>query len=135
MTKSPSQLLRETMDAINGIQAAPVAAPVQALDPSRFDFVTEVANPNFDLSEDEPEEVEAGVNYTISGKYYPATFDSPAEYPDLDITAVVILATGQDVTSQLSTRESDRIERECFADAEQRADDGDSFIDSDNDLY
>jgi hypothetical protein len=57
-------------------------------------------NPDIEYDEDdeEPEEIDVGVNYEISGGYYPATWDSPAEYPDVDIYQVVDLETGEDIT-------------------------------------
>lgn len=116
------------MDAINSIQTAPaetVVPTMEAVDSNKFDFVTEIENPQFGLTddEDEPEMLDVGVNYSISGKYYPATFDSPAEYPDLDLLNVVILATGEDIVSKLTDSQTEQIDQECFADAERAADD------------
>ena len=38
------------------------------------------------------DEVEVDVKYSISGRYYAATRDCPAEYPELEIEAVYLIS-------------------------------------------
>jgi hypothetical protein len=115
MSKTSAQLLREHMDSINA-----VSHPVdEAVSEDRFNFTTTITNPNFNPADEEsPEEIEVGVNYNVSGRYYAATMDSPAEYPELEVLDVVDLATGADVTGQVSRTDMQRIEEKAWEDAE-----------------
>lgn len=107
-------------------------AKINALHKSRgnFDWVGDVTNPKFDPNatdddiamgadddnidniEDfaEPEEITVGVDYdyNVIGKYRPATYHDPAEYPDeeLDINRVVDLDTGEDITKLMKDDEN-----------------------------
>lgn len=120
MSKTSAQILREHMDAIN-TTTAPVS---EAISGDQFDFVWTIANPRFnaaDLQDEEtPEDIEVGVNYSISGRYYAATMHSPAEYPELEITDVVDLATGQDITGQVAHSDMVSLESEAWEHAEER---------------
>ena len=58
--------------------------------------------PEDDEEDEEPEEIEVGINYTVSGRYYPATREEPAEYPDIEIDNIVDLETGEDITDMVS---------------------------------
>jgi hypothetical protein len=86
MNKTSAQILREHMDAINGIIAAPAAAaPVQRAVEPTYNTYLEIANP---VPSGDPEgdaDIEVGINYSVYGKEAPATFDSPAEYPEMEV--------------------------------------------------
>ncbi len=124
MEKSIAQALREFMDAVS---EAPVVS---------YDFNTWITNP--EPAKDAPdaewdaweEEREVGVNYSVSGKYYPATYEQPEEHPELDFT-VHDLKTGEEVQN-LDKATLDRIEQECWEKAESG---GDDFPEPDRDDY
>jgi len=140
MTKTTAELLRETMDAINGIVSpvvsempAPVAPPAMK---RRYMFTTVVPNP----TPGDEAEIEVGVDYSTEGKYYPATFDDPAEYPEIVDIKVFDIDSGQEISSLLPESVLDTIDTECWehysndsqgssADREYDHDDGDSVID------
>ena len=49
------------------------------------------------------ERVDAEIDANVTGRYRGATRLDPAEYPDVDIVAVRIAATGKDITDQIDT--------------------------------
>jgi hypothetical protein len=125
MNKTSAQILREHMDAINGIVAAPAAAPVQRVSAPSYDTYLEIANP---MPSGDPEgdaDIEVGINYSIYGKEAPATFDSPAEYPEMENIEVFNVATGQDITSLISDSTMKAIEQRCWNDYANKEDDFD----------
>jgi hypothetical protein len=87
-----------------------------------YDIELEILNPNFN-PEDElsPEEITVGVNYSISGSYRPATYDDPAEHPDLEYD-VFNAETGEPLQN-LGQETDAEIRDAIWADAEQSADD------------
>jgi hypothetical protein len=75
-----------------------------------FDTELTIANPYFDPNapgddDDEPEEIDVGVDYEISGDYMPSTWGynggDPEEFPEIEITRVVDLDTGEDITNDI----------------------------------
>ena len=90
-----------------------------------FDTELTISNPFFDPNdssdEDTPEEIDVGVDYNISGDYRPSTWGyhggDPEEYPEIEITRVVDLDTGEDITNEISQDASDYIEQQ-IADSE-----------------
>ena len=74
-----------------------------------FDMELTVPNPYFDVNaeddDEEPEEIDVGVDYEISGEYMPATWGynggNPEEYPDIEIHKVIDLDTGEDITDDV----------------------------------
>ena len=56
--------------------------------------------------------VEADVEYSIDGGYYPATRDMPAEFPTLDVDKVVVNLSGVllDVKDELCKDELELVE-------------------------
>jgi len=108
--KSLAEQLREFMDQMS---EAPVAV--------RYDFETTIPNWEEPASEDDDsweEEVDVGVTYSVSGKYYPATLTQPEEHPEMDEIRVYDLATGTDITSQISPEVMKRIEERAWEDAD-----------------
>jgi hypothetical protein len=122
MTKTPSQILRETMDAINSISAPVAAKPAAPISRRSFKFTSWIANPKFSMdNEDEDEEIEVGVNYNISGRFRPSTMTDPADYPEMEITDIVDLSTGQDITNMITDKDMDRLQFEAWEhDKEER---------------
>jgi hypothetical protein len=124
MNKTSAQILREHMDAINGIIAAPAAAaPVQRAVEPTYNTYLEIANP---VPSGDPEgdaDIEVGINYSVYGKEAPATFDSPAEYPEMENIEVFNVATGQDITNLISPETMKRIEQRCWDDYANQEDD------------
>jgi hypothetical protein len=114
MTKTSAELLRETMDAINGIVSAETpAVPVQVAAPAMkrsYMFTTVVPNP----TPGDEEEINVGVDYSMEGKYYPATFEDPAEYPEIVDIKVFDVETGQEISSLLPESVLDTIDSECW---------------------
>jgi hypothetical protein len=118
MTKTAAELLRETMDALNSISTnvapgTPVVAPIATPEPldRSYMFTTTIMNP---VPGDEAE-IEVGVDYTMEGKYYPATFDDPAEYPDIVDIKVFNIENGQDISAMLPESVFDDLDDECWA--------------------
>ena len=84
-----------------------------------FDTELTIANPYFDPNapdddDYEPEEIDVGVDYEISGDYMPATWGyyggDPEEFPEIEITRVVDLDTGEDITNDIDYSDiADRI--------------------------
>ena len=73
---------------------------------SMFDTTMEVGNPNFnpdDEMSEEPEIIEVGVNYEMDGEYRPATWGyhggEPEELPEIEISKIVNLETGEEITN------------------------------------
>jgi hypothetical protein len=64
-----------------------------------YDCELTISNPFVERSEDEPDDITIGVNYKISGSYSPATREEPAEEPDLDITYICRLDTGEELNN------------------------------------
>lgn len=75
------------------------------------------------------EEFEATVEYTVTGSYRPMRHTrygwDPPESPELEVLAVKVTRDGitEDVQSQLSTRELNRIDELCWEQAQDEADD------------
>lgn len=106
-----------------------------------FDTYLTIRNPKFDpegddgglglsgeedaTSYDEPEEIEVGVDYSISGRFYPATQYEPAEYPELEITKIVDLDTGENITDAISGSEWEAIEEMIWDEVNERGNDYD----------
>lgn len=91
----------------------------------------EILNPDFELSDSEPEFVMVDVKYDISGKYHPATFDAPEEHPDFDITAVRRVDTGEDILGKLPDGTYDALEYAVWQQVEdEREDDDDDLYES-----
>lgn len=69
-------------------------------------------------------DIDVGVNYSISGSYRPATWGyhggEPEEHPEMEITDVVNLQTGEDISDRV---DMDEIEAELWKHAEASADD------------
>lgn len=94
----------------------------------------EILNPDFELSDSEPEFVTVDVKYHSSGKYSPATFDAPEEYPDFDLTVVRRVDTGEDILDKLPDGTYDALEYAVWQQIEdEREDDFDEPYD--DDLY
>lgn len=92
----------------------------------------EILNPDFELSDSEPEFVTVDVKY--HGKYSPATFDAPEEYPDFDLTVVRRVDTGEDILDKLPDGTYDALEYAVWQQIEdEREDDFDEPYD--DDLY
>lgn len=64
-----------------------------------YDCELKISNPFAERSENEPDEITIGVNYKISGEHYPASREEPAEEPDLDVTYVCRLDTGEELNN------------------------------------
>lgn len=62
------------------------------------------------------------VDYHISGRYYPATRDCPAEYPELDEIHVVSIF-GSSIEDYLTDSDWERLSSLCWKDSEGEADD------------
>ena len=88
-----------------------------------FDMEMTITNPDFEVTEDAPEEIEVGVDYSISGKYTAATYEDPADYPELEISAIVDLSTGEDITNRVRPFDKDNIEQHIWDHAESTAKD------------
>lgn len=111
--KSLAEQLREFMDQMS---EAPVAV--------RYDFETTIPNWEQPASEDDDtweEEVDVGVNYSISGRHRAATYWEPAEHPELDALSVFDLATGADITSQISPEVMKSLEEQAWEDHDERS--------------
>lgn len=95
--------------------------------------LSEIENPNY--SEDQDNfYIDIGVNYEVSGSYHAATQYEPEEHPELEITDIVDLATGQqvDITDQKTL---DYIQDQCWKQMEASRDDYDDFDDFDDTRY
>ena len=93
-----------------------------------YDFTTTILNPKFDPDTEEygePEEIEVGVNYDISGEYWAGSRDEPEEYPELSINDIVNLETGEQV--ELSDIEFQNLEQKVWGHVESKAKDNDSY--------
>jgi len=103
---------------------------VEAMSKQYYDAELTIANPNFDASvedENDPryaEEIDVGVNYSISGSYRPATWGyhggEPEEHPEMEITDVVDLATGKDISDRVDMSD---LEQRLWDHAEANKDD------------
>lgn len=89
-----------------------------------YDLITYIPNPNYDpRDEDSLEEIEVGINYSLSGDYEPEMWDdrggSPAESPEVEFDSIVDLSTGEEIDhdmidyGDLQNRVLDHIEREA----------------------
>lgn len=110
--KSLAEQLREFMDQI---QEGPHN--------QRYDLTVTIPNweePASDEDDTWEEEVDVGVNYTISGKHRPATRWEPEEHPDLDQVSVFDLATGQEITTQISPETMKYIDEKVWEDYNER---------------
>jgi hypothetical protein len=95
-----------------------------------FDLDTTINNPAFNgKDEDIPDTIEIGVNYSITGSYLPASWDSrggdPEEHPELDIEAIVNLETGEDISDLIDDSTRASIEQEIWDNDEQGKDEYD----------
>lgn len=122
--KTTAQLLRESMQAIaTAQQAVTEAAP-------NYTFEWTVANPfegdtaRWPNDDEVPEEIEVGVVASIFGSDSPATFDSPAEYAEIEIEGVYDLETGKDITTVISPASMESVKdraRQYFDDEAESA--------------
>ena len=103
--------------------------------PNRYyDVTTTILNPAFAAwengqgDEDNPpeEELEVGVDYSMSGSYKPATWGynggEPEEYPEIDEYTVYDLATGREIEN-IDDHAHNQIVKAITAAAENRSDD------------
>jgi len=107
-----------------------------------YDLELEIINPEYEAwengagDEDNAPDyvIDVGVNYSISGRYAPASWGyhggSPEEHPEIDEYKVYNLATGQELQTLSRSAEED-IEAAIWKDAESSADDYDDFDDYD----
>jgi len=109
MTKSLAEQMREDMQRIEA-----VAKPAQ---PPRPDFTWTVDNPDQPAPGTDPDdwnpEIDVGVTYSLHGRYYAATREQPAEYPEIEIS-VFNLETGEDITDKLSPSDLESIEQRAW---------------------
>lgn len=64
---------------------------------------------------DDGQLIRVGVIYSISGRYLPATFWHPEEFPDIEFL-VYDMVSGQEISSLVSERDLDKIESMCWLD-------------------
>ena len=85
----------------------------------RFDLTLTINN-WIEATEDADyvEEREVGVDFDIIGDYAPATWDDPEENPELEITAIVDLDTGLDITDLLTSEAIDSLMEQVWDAAE-----------------
>ncbi len=119
-------------------QGAEVAIPANEGMGGSYDMTWTIANPDFNAEDDDsPEEIDVGINYSMSGKYIPARinysdYDHPAEYPELDELHVYNLETGEEITDRIDTSE---IEQAVYDRADQQGYDDDGYDDRYDDRY
>ena len=88
-----------------------------------YDLVTFIPNPKYNpRDEDSLEEIEVGINYSLSGNYEPEMWDdrggSPAESPEVEFDRIVDLSTGEEIDhdmvdyGDLQNKVLDHVERE-----------------------
>lgn len=91
---------------------------------TEYDAELEIINPAFETDNVEPEVIAVGVNYSISGYYRPSTWGSyggqPEEHPDMEITAIVRLDTGEDISSSLTPDDLSNLESKLWKIAEKK---------------
>ncbi len=98
----------------------------------QYDTELTIANPDFNAEdEDSLEEIDVGVNYSVHGKYIPARikyddYDHPAEYPEIEISNVVNLETGQDISDRVDMND---IESQIWDHLQQSGQDTDDYDD------
>lgn len=121
--KTTAQLLRESMTAIsNAQQAVTESAP-------EYTFRTTITNPfvddtvRFPDDENVPDLLDVGVVASIFGRDRPATYNSPAEYAEVEIQGVYDLETGDDITNVVDPQSMKAIEAEAaqYFDEQQKA--------------
>lgn len=127
MTKSVAEEIRSLMNKID-------EAVVR-----HYDMEMEVENwiePEDPEDENFPYILNLGIDYRIVGKYYPATLESPPEYPELDSYEVYNADTGQEIAN-IPPGIQDEIEKAIWDHAESRSkyDDYDPPYDDDDRYY
>lgn len=109
----------------------------------KFDGYFTITNPKYDAEDeggmtldgedlpeyDEPDEIDVGVNYEISGEDRPATYYDPAEHAELEIHKVVDLDTGEDLTDSLPEDIQEQLEELIWDEVGSGQDDGPDYDD------
>ena len=77
-----------------------------------FEFVTYVQR-----TDDEGQyDADVNVTYEVDGEYYPATHDSPAEYPEIEILSVTDLETNEEIVDEISSQDFTKLMEEATED-------------------
>ena len=91
-------------------QGAQVEIPATEGMGDDYDLILDIDNPNWDENDENSyDTIRVGVNYSISGRYRPATWGyhggEPEEHPELDDVSVVDVDTGEDVSDKVNMDE------------------------------
>ena len=77
-----------------------------------FEFVTYVQR-----TDDEGQyDADVNVIYEVEGYYSPATYDSPAEYPEITILSVTDLETDEEIVDEISSQDFSKLLEEATED-------------------
>lgn len=77
-----------------------------------FEFVTYVQR-----TDDEGQyDADVNVTYEVEGYYSPATYDSPAEYPEITILSVTDLETDEEIVDEISSQDFSKLLEEATED-------------------
>lgn len=77
-----------------------------------FEFVTYVQR-----TDDEGQyDADVNVTYEVEGYYSPATYDSPAEYPEITILSVTDLETDEEILDEISSQDFSKLLEEATED-------------------
>ena len=77
-----------------------------------FEFVTYVQR-----TDDEGQyDADVNVTYEVEGYYSPATYDSPAEYPEITILSVTDLETDEEILDEISSQDFSKLLGEATED-------------------
>lgn len=121
--KTTAQIIRESLNFMGQVNEA---------QPS-YKFKTTIFNPFPPTPEQQAledsgqesgweEEIEVGVDYTINGRYRPATRTDPEEYPDMDGITVIRLSDNVDITELVSDEVKETLGGEAWEHAENERD-------------
>jgi hypothetical protein len=81
-----------------------------------FEFVTYVQR-----TDDEGQyDADVNVTYEVEGNYQPATYDSPAEYPEISIISVTDLETDEEILDEISAEDFNKLIEEATDDLEKQ---------------
>lgn len=81
-----------------------------------FEFATYVQRTDDGVQYD----ADVNVTYEVDGEYHPATYDSPAEYPEIEILSVIDLETDEEIVDEISSQDFSKLIEEATDDLEKQ---------------